>query len=476
MSSESPVGRTIGRYTLYGEIASGGMATVHFGRLAGPVGFSRTVAIKRLHEQYAKDPEFVSMFLDEARLAARIRHPNVVPTLDVVATAGQLFLVMEYVQGENLSQLIRAVARSDQQIPPRVVASILAGALHGLHAAHEATDERGEPLHMVHRDVSPQNVLVGTDGLTRVLDFGVAKAAGRMQTTQDGRLKGKFAYMAPEQIKRGPITRRTDVFSAAIVLWEALTAHRLFVGEGEADIMMSVLSGAIEAPSALRPDLGDRYDAVTMRGLERDPELRFESAHEMAVALEKCGEVATPSEVGEWLRSIAGDRLSARAAAVAEIESGVRPPTQGQLTAHLDESNSAALGEAITVLSDPPQMTRSISDVSALRPRRRRGALLALAVFLPLIVTSVWLLTRTPARNDPAPEPSNAGLALASTTGSPAALASAPISSVASASAKTTASARPSFKPVGTGAHKPGCSPPFTVDSLGHHHYKIECL
>src|SRR5262249_30807867 len=162
------------------------MATVHFGRLLGPVGFSRTVAIKRLHAHFAADPEFVSMFLDEARLAARIRHPNVVPTLDVVATAGELFLVMDYVPGETLSRLIAASNAQRRWIPLPIAAAMACGVLHGLHAAHEAKSERGAPLGIVHRDVSPQNLLVGTDGVPRVLDFGVAKAAGRLQTTRDG--------------------------------------------------------------------------------------------------------------------------------------------------------------------------------------------------------------------------------------------------------------------------------------------------
>src|SRR4051812_48595350 len=150
----------VGRYALHGEIASGGMATVHFGRLLGPAGFSRTVAVKRLHPHLAKDPEFTSMFLDEARLAARIRHPNVVPTLDVVSLEGELFLVMEYVPGESLSRLIKAARVDDSIIPLPIVGAIVAGALHGLHAAHEATSERRDPLDLVHRDVSPQNVLV----------------------------------------------------------------------------------------------------------------------------------------------------------------------------------------------------------------------------------------------------------------------------------------------------------------------------
>src|ERR1041385_2717351 len=195
-----PRPRLIGRYALFGEIASGGMATVHFGRLVGPVGFSRTVAIKRLHPQYAKDPEFVSMFLDEARLAARIQHPNVVTTLDVVALPNEVFLVMEYVQGESLSRLVKNTTKAGERMPWGHIVSVMAGMLHGLHAAHEAKSERREPLNIVHRDVSPQNVLVGTDGVARVLDFGVAKAAMRVGSTRDNQMKGKLSYMSPEQL------------------------------------------------------------------------------------------------------------------------------------------------------------------------------------------------------------------------------------------------------------------------------------
>ena len=296
------------------------MATVHFGRLIGPVGFSRTVAIKRLHPQYAKDSEFVAMFVDEARLAARIQHPNVVPTLDIVATEAELFLVMDYVQGETLARLGRTVRERGLHIPPPIVAAIVVHALHGLHAAHEARDERGTALGIVHRDVSPQNLLVGVDGVTRVLDFGVAKATVRLQSTRDGQLKGKLAYMAPEQLC-GRADRLTDIYAAGVVLWEALTAKRMYEAESEAQLSQKVLRGQSERPSQHVPGLPVALDEIVMRALDLDPKKRFTSAREMALALERGVEVAMSSEVGEWVAETAAERLTQHAERLAEIES-----------------------------------------------------------------------------------------------------------------------------------------------------------
>jgi serine/threonine protein kinase len=237
-----------GRYALCGEIASGGMATVHLARQVGAAGFARIVAIKRLHARYARDPEFVAMFLDEARIVARIRHPNVVQTIDVVAEDGELFLVMEYIHGESLLRLTQMSNRAGRGLPVPVAAAIMVGALHGLQEAHDARGETGEPLGIVHRDVSPHNILVGTDGAARVLDFGVAKASQRIQTTLEGQLKGKLSYMAPEQITSRPMDRRTDVYAASVVMWEALTGTKLFQGDSEGAVLNQILLETPRSP------------------------------------------------------------------------------------------------------------------------------------------------------------------------------------------------------------------------------------
>jgi serine/threonine-protein kinase len=313
--------RVVGRYALYNEIAAGGMATVHIGRLLGPVGFARTVAVKRLHPQFAKDPEFVSMFLDEARLAARVQHPNVVATIDVVATDGELFLIMDYVRGESLSKLIRTAKKQGTNVPPRIAASIICGFLHGLHAAHEAKNERGDRIDLVHRDVSPQNVLVGADGIPRVLDFGIAKAAGRIQVTRDGQIKGKLAYMPPEQLSGRDVTRAVDIYASAVVMWETLTGERLFKGETEGETLAKILRDPVVPPSAVLPGLPRAFDAPLLRALSRDASKRHATARELAFELEKCVGVASASEVGEWVENMVGSILSAREDTIAQIES-----------------------------------------------------------------------------------------------------------------------------------------------------------
>jgi serine/threonine-protein kinase len=507
--------RIVGRYALYDELAAGGMATVHLGRLLGPVGFSRTVAIKRLHPQFARDAEFVAMFLDEARLAARIHHPNVVQTLDVVAASGELFLVMDYVAGETLSRLWKLTNHNGLRIRPRIATSILCSALHGLHAAHEATSDRGESLGIVHRDVSPQNILVGVDGVARVLDFGVAKAIGRAHTTRDGRLKGKLAYMAPEQLQ-GKATRRTDLFAASVVLWEALTGERLFAGEDEQEVVGNVLSKVIPPPSAylgrdaetaITPEQLQLLDDVTLRGLARAPGQRFETAREMALALEHCLGIASPTEMGAWVESTAGQLLGERAQRVAEIEShssfagpSSRAPvteSQGVDAVGGDANGPNARGNEQTrsQLSTASVSKAALPEAGApavLASRRIATVGIALGGLLLVGGAGVALRRRGP---DPArpglgpqqevePPPPSASVEPSASpppTGSTATTseieAGAPMqpqSRVAHPSRRPPRNATAPSADLGKGP-SPNCDPSFTLDDQGRKHFKPEC-
>jgi eukaryotic-like serine/threonine-protein kinase len=327
------------------------MATVHIGRLLGPVGFARTVAIKRLHPQFAKDPEFVSMFLDEARLAARIRHPNVVPVIDVVASDGELFLVMDFVIGESISRLLRIDSVAREGIPTRIALGLMCGSLQGLHAAHDTKGDKGDALGIVHRDISPQNILLGSDGAARLIDFGIAKAMGRVHASQSGQLKGKLPYMAPEHV-RGEATRQSDVFSSGVVLWELVAGKRLFAGETEVETFSNVLQQEIQAPSLVRPArmLGGlepaaakKLDEVILRSLERDASKRFATAREFAIALERVVSPASTLETSEWMEHTAGDIIVSRSKKIAEVEeltTGSRAISMATVTDEISKSHA----------------------------------------------------------------------------------------------------------------------------------------
>jgi serine/threonine-protein kinase len=457
-----------GRYVIGDEIASGGMATVHLGRMLGDAGFARTVAIKRLHPQLAKDPEVCAMLLDEGRLSARIHHLNVVTTLDVVASGGELFVVMEYVHGEPVSTLIRASLRRGERIPPRIVAAVLSGALRGLHAAHEARDERGEPLGLVHRDVSPQNILVGSDGVARVLDFCIAKGAGRLQVTQDGNIKGKFGYMPPEQLHGEVLDRRADVYAAGVVLWEALVGARLFGGRGQAPDFARLLSATVDPPSAKAARLSPAYDAVVLRALAREARDRFATSLAMAEALEACGPVAPPAEVGAWVVEVAGDLLAEKAARMAAVEtrlvSGIRD-WPGILA-----SSDSRVARLETVTSPARGSTMLWTGVAAL------GAIAIVSTFaviarVPGAAASAGSATVEP----PAEAPAVSSPAVVTMGEAPAQ----PVPSAASSSSAAPPSPRARVTPPAPPPRRAagdGCSPPFTIDAAGHKHYKRECL
>jgi serine/threonine-protein kinase len=306
-------GHRLGRYQILQPIASGGMASVYLGRAIGDAGFERVVAIKCCHAHLRGDDEFVTMFLDEARLSAMIHHPNVVAVLDV-GTGDPLYLVMEHIEGDPLASLLEAVSdASPGQIPVPIVLRIMIDALTGLQAAHELCDVNGRPLRLVHRDVSPQNVLVGVDGTSRISDFGIAKAAARATVTVGGKRKGKLAYMSPEQVRGGELTARSDVFSAGIVLWEALAGRRLFKAPTEGETVRRITSQLAPAVSRVEPSAPAALDRIVAAALALEPERRFASAGEFAEALETSGVPVAPTRaVRDFVTEILASRLAAR--------------------------------------------------------------------------------------------------------------------------------------------------------------------
>jgi serine/threonine-protein kinase len=310
----------VGRYAIFDQFAAGGMASVHLARLAGLEGFSRVVAVKRMHRHLLENKDFKAMFLDEARLAARIRHPNVVPILDVIAIGDELLIVMEYVHGVSVHALMRLSVKAKANMPRPVAFAILTNTLHGLHAAHEARDEQGELLGLVHRDVSPQNVLVGVDGVARMLDFGVARALRAKQDTDPGILKGKHSYLAPELIEGGVATRQSDVFSAATLFWELLAGRKLFGGATEQDRLTAILKGNYESPRKYARDLPKEIERIVLRGIAPNPAERYPSALEMAIDLETHATPATARVVGEWVSQLAAEELARHVALIHQIE------------------------------------------------------------------------------------------------------------------------------------------------------------
>ncbi|MBL9022607.1 MAG: serine/threonine protein kinase [Myxococcales bacterium] len=290
------------------ELASGGMATVLLARQLGDAGFERLVALKRVHRHLVEDPEVFAMASDEARLAALVRHTNVVAVTGVLDTGGELVLVQDYVEGFGLARLLRELGKAGERLEPAIAARILIDAARGLHATHEAKDLLGQPLEIVHRDVSPQNLLVGSDGTTRLIDFGIARAERRMSATRTGVLKGKLSYMAPEQIGEERVDRRADVFAAGAVLFEALTGKRAFDGQDDASVMAKVLTTPPDTSlvDAACPELAP----VVRRALARAPEERFATAAELAKAIGSAVKPADDEDVKELVERVFGAELT----------------------------------------------------------------------------------------------------------------------------------------------------------------------
>ncbi len=330
--------RLLDRYQVVGEIASGGMATVYLSRLPGVGGFRRLVAIKQLHPHLAHEQEFVEMFLDEARLAARIHHRNVVPILEIGTSVGGYYLVMEYIEGVTLARLLAQAVLKKQPVPRPVLLRVVLDTLTGLSAAHDLKDDDGALLGVVHRDCSPQNILVGVDGCTRITDFGVARASCRLHTTREGAMKGKLAYMAPEQTGGENFDLRADLFSVAVVLWEALSSRRLFRGKTEAQTLRRLIHEPIPRLRDAVPDIHPALDELCHKGLQRDPDQRFQTASDMA------DEVETRAREALGVDSIATERI---VEGFMKERYGSSVSTQREALRHWLQATPTALGDGL---------------------------------------------------------------------------------------------------------------------------------
>ena len=277
-------GDVIGKYRIVRDVGIGGMAQVLLAHREGPEGFAKPYVIKRILPEYSRDDQFAQMFIIEAKVAALLDHPNIVHVFDFEIEDGNYYLVMEYVAGASLSTLMKAHRQRGTRLGPQIAVEVGAAVAHALAYAHDLTLPDGKPLDLVHRDISPGNVLVSRDGAVKLADFGVVKTS--MSSTVVGVVNGKWAYMSPEQISGLAVDRRSDLFSLGIVLYEVITGLRLFRGENAAATALKVVNTPIRRPSAIVPDLDQRLDDVVMKLLEREPSARYQTAEALAIDLE----------------------------------------------------------------------------------------------------------------------------------------------------------------------------------------------
>jgi len=480
--------RSIGRYELFAVLGRGGMGTVYLGRLANAP-LSDLVAIKVPHPHLLNTPASV-MLEDEARVVANISDPHVVPLIALERTPDGLLMVMPYVRGPTASGLAKAVRRAGSLIPVPVAVRIVVDALAGLAAAHEAQGPDGTNLRVIHRDVSPQNLLVATDGVTRVLDFGVAKAAGRLQkTTQDGALKGKLAYMPPEQLHGAELGPTTDIYSATVVLWELLAGRALFMGASDADTFRRVLTGEIPLLAPERPDVPEALDRAIARGLAEQPRARCESARAMIALLSEATLPASADDVARVVEQFWGAELEQRETRVRTALAGSSTPQR--LISIAPASPTPAI--AFRTVDVPAEQAQPRAEAPQ---TRRRGpvffGLSALAVVGALAFGMAMKrisLSQTPeatpsSRHEPPalyepPALSALEPDARATASSEVPLPTSPSTPSATAHLKGSGSStahRPNATPPPPAAKQKDCDPPYTFDKTGRKIFRPECF
>jgi serine/threonine-protein kinase len=425
------------RYDLLLKIASGGMATVYVGGLSGAQGFRRIVAIKRAHPHLLEDPIFKSMLVAEAKMASLVRHPNVIGVHDVEETEGELLLVMEYIEGASLAQVIMA-GTAASAIDAPIAMRIVRDACEGLHAIHLLRDDDGNPLGLVHRDISPQNILVGIDGMARVADFGIAKASAPQwaaQHTATGALRGKAGYMAPEYVETCNCDPQSDVFSLGVVAWEALTRRRLFKGSSDIETIKMIRSLVIPPPSSLVPELPAALDEVILKSLARDPADRWPTARAFGEGLEdalrKSNMVASHGAVEERMFTLFGEAMAARRAAIRSLMAVPqgRPVTMSEVlkvAQPVDGTPATSLSSAKEPKSSPNVALDVREESSAsgasldVPPQRKPKRLLALSsAALGVVVVALGMVAIGIAQSGPKVAAASAAVASAAPTVAP---------------------------------------------------------
>ena len=379
------VGQTLGKYEILQRLAAGGMAEIFLARVVGVLGFDKLVVIKRILPHLAQRNDFIEMFLDEARIATTLNHANIVATHEVGVHGKSYFMVMEYLAGEDVRSMVRRIARTDGgRLPLEHALQVGIGVAAGLHYAHGKCDRDGKPLQIVHRDVTPQNVIVTWDGAVKLLDFGIAKASNRINETRSGSFKGKVPYMSPEQCRGDALDRRSDIFSLGILLHEMTLSRRLFRGETDFQILKQIAEGPITRPRDVDPSYDPRLQAIVMKALERDPERRFHTARELQQALEELAHDlrmrVSPLALADYMRGLFADKIGAweRAAAAGDVAQ-----IAGHLATVAAERDAELASEESAVQSAPPQSDVQLSSLPAdelTAPRRRGGWWLALAL------------------------------------------------------------------------------------------------
>ncbi|MCX4244816.1 serine/threonine protein kinase [Paraliomyxa miuraensis] len=334
-------GSLVGKYQLLRRIATGGMAELFLARATAIHGFEKLVVLKRILPQHAESDDFIRMFLAEARLAATLHHPNIVQVYDIGEESNNVFFTMEYVQGQDMRKLVRAARKAEKALPLEHILHIGMGIAAGLHHAHEKIGTDGRPLDIVHRDVSPSNVLVTYEGGVKIVDFGIAKATSIQTATIAGTLKGKIPYMSPEQCRGERVDRRSDIFSIGTLLWELTTGVRLFTGENEFAVIQRVAAGEVPLPTSVRPDYPPELEAIVMRALTADREQRYKTALDLQIDLEDFAREArlpvSSARMGKFMRELFEEEINQNAALMLQIDKLEDQPTTPQPALSRDE-------------------------------------------------------------------------------------------------------------------------------------------